>query len=104
MGNGNGKVPSSRRRKYNHPKGVSASGPLGQIFEAGLKGINQKSNIMEVKTVKTTKSDISCKNLSKSTTIWNQTVMAITQVSNDIFEKFQNSTPGPWLFLGFDFF
>ena len=46
---------------------------------------------MEVKTVKTTKSDMKWKNLSKSTTIWDQMVMAITQASNDIFQKFQNS-------------
>ena len=54
---------------------------------------------MEVKTVKTTKSDIWCKNPSKSATIWNQTVSPITQARNDIFEKFQNSASnsGHWL-------
>ena len=58
---------------------------------------------MEVKTLKTTKSDIKWKNPSKSATIWNQTVSAITQARNDIFEKFQNSasTSGPWLSSGF---
>ena len=58
---------------------------------------------MEVKTVKTTKSDKKWKNPSKSTTIWNQTVSPITQARNDIFEKFQNSasTSGHWLSSGF---
>ena len=64
---------------------------------------------MEVKTVKTTKSDIKLKNLSKSSTIWDYTVSAITQASNDIFEKFQNSasTSRPlaifWVLKFFDF-
>ena len=65
--------------------------------------MTKKSDIMEVKTVKTTKNDIWCKKSSKSTTIWDQTVSAITQARNDIFEKFQNSAPtlGPWLSSGF---
>ena len=52
----------------------------------GLKGNDQKSDIREVKTVKTTKSDMERKNLSKSTTIWDQTVSAITQARSDILE------------------
>ena len=46
---------------------------------------------MDVKTLKTKKSDNWCKNLSKSTFIWDQTVLAITQARSDIFEKVQNS-------------
>ena len=89
-------VPKGRRHKAG---GFSASGPSGRIFEGGLKGNWQKKWHMEVKTLKTTKSDIWCKNPSKSATIWNQTVSAITQARNDIFEKFQNSgsTSGHWL-------
>ena len=58
---------------------------------------------MEVKTVKTTKSDIKWKNLSKSDTIWNQMVSDITQARSDIFQKFQNpaSTSGSWLSFRF---
>ena len=60
--------------------------------------MTKKSDIREVKTVKTTKSDIWCKNLSKSATIWDQTVTAITQTRSDIFQKFQNSeSTGSWL-------
>ena len=60
---------------------------------------------MEVKTVKTTKSDIKRKKPSKSATIWDQTVSAITQASNDIFEKFQNFRPLAifWVLKFFDF-
>ena len=47
--------------------------------------MTKKSDIMEVKTVKTTKSDIKWKNLSKSAMIWDQTVSAITQDRSDIF-------------------
>ena len=52
--------------------------------------MTKKSDIREVKTVKTTKSDMERKNPSKSTTIWNQTVSAITQARNEIFQKFQS--------------
>ena len=45
---------------------------------------------MEVKTVKTRKSTEWCKNPSKSATIWDQTVSAITQARNEIFQKFQS--------------
>ena len=41
--------------------------------------MTKKSDIMEVKTMKTTKSDIWCKNLSKISTIWNQASLAVTQ-------------------------
>ena len=65
--------------------------------------MTKKSDIREVKTVKTTKSDMERKNPSKSTTIWNQTVLAITQAKNDLFQKFQNSASslGPWLSFKF---
>ena len=61
--------------------------------------MTKKSDIREVKTVKTTKSDMERKNPSKSATIWNQTVSAITKARSEIFQKFQNSasTIGPWL-------
>ena len=79
---------------YNPPQ---KSGPKGRrhkaggrIFEGGLKGNCKKKYIMEVKTVKTRKSTEWCKNPSKSATIWNQTVSAITQARNEIFQKFQS--------------
>ena len=77
--------------------------PFGTDFRGGFERKLTKKWHMEVKTLKTTKSDIWCKNPSKSTTIWNQTVSAITQARNKIFEKFQNSasTSGPWLSFGF---
>ena len=55
----------------------------------------------EVKTFKTTKSDIWCKNPSKIRLIWNQTVSAITQARSDIFQKFENpaSNFGSWPYL-----
>ena len=67
------------------------------------KEMTKKSDIREVKTVKTTKSDMERKNPSKSDTIWNQTVSAITQAKSDLLQKFQNSasTLGPWLSFTF---
>jgi len=67
------------------------------------KEMTKKSDIREVKTVKTTKSDMERKNPSKSTTIWNQTVSAITQAKSDLLQKFQNSASslGPWLSFTF---
>ena len=61
--------------------------------------MTKKSDIREVKTVKTTKSDMERKNPSKSATIWNQTVSAITQAKSDLFQKFQNlkDSQGPKL-------
>ena len=79
--------PKGRRQKAG---GFSASGPSGRIFEGGLKGNCKKKYIMEVKTVKTRKSTEWCKNPSKSTTIWDQTVSSITQARNEIFQKFQS--------------
>ena len=79
--------PKGRRQKAG---GFSASGPSGRIFEGGLKGNCKKKYIMEVKSVKTRKSTEWCKNPSKSTTIWDQTVSAITQARNEIFQKFQS--------------
>ena len=93
---------TSEQRSYNPPQksgpkgrrhkagGFSAGGPSGRIFEGGLKGNCKKKYIMEVKTVKTRKSTEWCKNPSKSTTIWDQTVLAITQARNEIFQKFQS--------------
>ena len=65
--------------------------------------MTKKSDIREVKTVKTTKSDMERKNPSKSTTICHQTVSAITQAKSDLLQKFQNSASslGPWLSFTF---
>ena len=49
-----------------------------------------KKFILEVKTVKTRKNTEWCENLSKSTTIWNQTVSSITLARNEFFQKFQS--------------
>ena len=46
-----------------------------------------KKFILEVKTVKTRKNTEWCENLSKSTPIWDQTVLSITQARNEIFKE-----------------
>ena len=66
---------------------VRSEGVKLHFLEGGLKGNCKKKFIMEVKTRKSTER---CKNPSKSTTIWNQTVSSITQAGNEIFQKFQS--------------
>ena len=74
-----GKLRSKLRSKLGPPELNPARQKLG-----GFEWEWSKKFILEVKTRKNTEW---CENLSKSTTIWDQTVLFITQARNEIFQK-----------------